>query len=67
MKICLAGTGAMGEVHVKALAKIDGVEVASVVGRTEDGVREFASKWNIPFHSTTSRPASIDPGSTASS
>ena len=31
MKICLAGTGAMGEIHVKALKKIDDVEI--VVGR----------------------------------
>ena len=30
MKICLAGTGAMGEIHVKALAKID--DVADRVG-----------------------------------
>ena len=42
MKICLAGTGAMGEIHVKALAKIDGVEVVSVAGahgRGREGVR----------------------------
>src|SRR5215203_1488539 len=52
MKICLAGTGAMGEIHVKALAKIEGVEVVSVAGRTADGVAEFANKWSIPFHST---------------
>ena len=52
MKICLAGTGAMGEIHVKALAKIEGVEVVSVAGRTPDGVAEFAGKWSIPFHST---------------
>ena len=32
MKICLAGTGAMGEIHVKALAKIDDVEVVSIAG-----------------------------------
>jgi 2-hydroxy-4-carboxymuconate semialdehyde hemiacetal dehydrogenase len=51
MKICLAGTGAMGEIHAQALAKIDGVEIASVAGRT-DGVKEFAEKWKIPFSST---------------
>ena len=52
MKICLAGTGAMGEIHVKALAKIDDVQIVSVAGRTEEGVKEFATKWNIPFAST---------------
>ena len=67
MKICLAGTGAMGEIHVKALAKIEGVEVVSVAGRTEDGVKEFAAKWNIPYPRPTSRPASTGPASTPSS
>jgi 2-hydroxy-4-carboxymuconate semialdehyde hemiacetal dehydrogenase len=52
MKICLAGTGAMGEIHVKALAKINDVQIVSVVGRTEDGVKEFATKWYIPYAST---------------
>lgn len=52
MKICLAGTGAMGEIHVKALAKIDDVEVVSVAGRTAESAREFAAKWNIPHHSS---------------
>src|ERR671913_1937919 len=51
MKICLAGTGAMGEIHVKALAKIDGVEVVSVAGRTTEGAAEFAKKFNVPFAS----------------
>ncbi len=52
MNICLAGTGAMGEIHVKALKKIEGVQVVSVAGRTERGVKDFAEKWNIPFSST---------------
>jgi len=59
MKICLAGTGAMGEIHVKALKRIDGVEVVSVAGRTENGVKEFAAKWNIP-HSSTNLEECID-------
>ena len=40
MKICLAGTGAMGEIHAKALAKIEGVEVVSVAARTDDSAKE---------------------------
>jgi 2-hydroxy-4-carboxymuconate semialdehyde hemiacetal dehydrogenase len=59
MNICLAGTGAMGEIHAKALAKIEGVEIVSVAGRTADGARDFAAKWNVPFHSTD-LPACID-------
>jgi 2-hydroxy-4-carboxymuconate semialdehyde hemiacetal dehydrogenase len=52
MKICLAGTGAMGEIHVKALAKIEGVEVVAVSSRTEESGKAFAEKWKIPFTST---------------
>jgi 2-hydroxy-4-carboxymuconate semialdehyde hemiacetal dehydrogenase len=59
MKICLAGTGAMGEIHVKALKKIDDVQVVSVAGRTDAGVKEFAAKWNIP-HSSTNLEECID-------
>ena len=62
MKICLAGTGAMGEIHVKALAKINDVQIVSVAGRTEDGVKEFATKWKIPFASTDLRACIDRPG-----
>jgi len=62
MKICLAGTGAMGEIHVKALKKIEGVQVVSVAGRTESGVKEFAGKWNIPFSSTDLETCMDRPG-----
>lgn len=62
MKICLAGTGAMGEIHVKALAKINDVEIVSVTGRTEDGVKEFATKWNIPYASTDLKACIDRPG-----
>ncbi|MEC7094769.1 MAG: oxidoreductase, partial [Pseudomonadota bacterium] len=33
MKICLAGGGAFGKKHLDALQLIEGVEVASVIGR----------------------------------
>ena len=62
MKICLAGTGAMGEIHVKALKKIEGTQVVSVVGRTEEGVKDFAAKWNIPFASTSLETGIDRPG-----
>ena len=53
MKICLAGTGAMGLTHMKALRKIDGVEVASVNSRTAERGKAFAAEWKIPFTSTS--------------
>ena len=32
MKICVAGQGAFGQKHLEALKRIDGVEVASLIG-----------------------------------
>src|SRR5690606_24325956 len=62
MKICLAGTGAMGEIHAKSLSNIEGVEIVSVAGRLEDGVKEFAEKWKIPFFTDSLEEALDRPG-----
>jgi 2-hydroxy-4-carboxymuconate semialdehyde hemiacetal dehydrogenase len=62
MKIALAGTGAMGEVHAKALRNIAGVEVVSVAGRTEEHAKEFAAKWNIPYASADLEACIDQPG-----
>jgi 2-hydroxy-4-carboxymuconate semialdehyde hemiacetal dehydrogenase len=53
LKICLAGTGAMGEIHMKALQKIGGVDVVALASRTAESGRSFADQWKIPFHSTS--------------
>src|SRR5438309_10237920 len=52
MKISLAGTGAMGVIHMKALKKIAGVDVVSINSRTDESGRAFAAEWGIPHHST---------------
>jgi 2-hydroxy-4-carboxymuconate semialdehyde hemiacetal dehydrogenase len=62
MKIALAGTGAMGVIHMKALQKIDGVEVVSVASRTAESGQTFASEWKIPFHSTNLEACIDRPG-----
>jgi 2-hydroxy-4-carboxymuconate semialdehyde hemiacetal dehydrogenase len=62
MKICLAGTGAMAEIHMKALEKIGGVEVVSLASRTEEGGRQFAGQWKIPFYSTNLEESVDRPG-----
>jgi 2-hydroxy-4-carboxymuconate semialdehyde hemiacetal dehydrogenase len=51
MKVCLAGEGAMGVNHMKALRKIDEVEVVTVAGGIEKDVRRFAEEWKIPHWS----------------
>jgi len=48
MKICVAGEGAFGNKHLEALAKIDGVDVASLVGGVADATEAVAKKFNIP-------------------
>ena len=48
MKICVAGEGAFGTKHIEALARIDGVEVASLVGGVRDATEAAAKKFNIP-------------------
>ena len=62
MKIALAGTGAMGVIHMKALQKIEGVEVVSIAARTEESGKAFADEWKIPFHSTNLEACIDRPG-----
>jgi 2-hydroxy-4-carboxymuconate semialdehyde hemiacetal dehydrogenase len=62
MKICLAGTGAMGVIHAKALAKIDGVEIVSVASRTAESGKAFAAEYKIPFTSTNLEQCIDRPG-----
>ena len=62
MKICLAGTGAMGVIHMKALQKIEGVEVVSIASRTDESGKAFAKEWKIPFHSTSVEECIDRPG-----
>jgi 2-hydroxy-4-carboxymuconate semialdehyde hemiacetal dehydrogenase len=62
MKIALAGTGAMGVIHIKALKKIAGVEVVSVNSRTEESGKAFASEWGIPHYSTRLEESIDRPG-----
>ena len=53
MRICVAGAaGAFGRKHLDALARIDGVEVTSVVGREQGPIQAFASDRGIG-HATT--------------
>lgn len=44
------GTGSIAATHVQAL-RINGINIAAVVGRTLEGTRAFAAKWDIPRYS----------------
>jgi len=52
MKIALAGAGAFGIKHLEGLAKIDGVEVVSLVGRELGKTQEVAAKFGVRHVST---------------
>jgi 2-hydroxy-4-carboxymuconate semialdehyde hemiacetal dehydrogenase len=62
VKICLAGTGAMGVIHMKALKKLEDVEVVSIASRTEASGKAFAAEWGIPFTSTSLEACVDRPG-----
>jgi 2-hydroxy-4-carboxymuconate semialdehyde hemiacetal dehydrogenase len=61
MKICVAGAGAFGIKHLEGLAKIDGVEVVSLVGRTE-ATAEVAAKFGVRHWCTDLAEGLAQPG-----
>ncbi len=62
MKICMVGQGAFAKKHLDGLKNIDGVEVASIAGGSEDSTRETAEKYGIPHWTTDLEEALAQPG-----
>ena len=62
MKIALAGQGAFGTQHMKAIQNIPGIEVISLTGGRPAGTREFAETWKIPHWTTDLRESLKQPG-----
>jgi 2-hydroxy-4-carboxymuconate semialdehyde hemiacetal dehydrogenase len=62
MKVILVGAGAFGVKHLEAMAKIDGVEVVSVVSRDPVSTAEIAKKWKIAHSTTDLAEALAQPG-----
>jgi 2-hydroxy-4-carboxymuconate semialdehyde hemiacetal dehydrogenase len=58
MKVALAGAGAFGVKQQEAIAKIDGVEVVSLVGRTLEATQEVARRFGVG-HVTTELAQSL--------
>jgi len=65
MKIVLAGAGAFGQKHLDAIEAIDGIEVASIVGRQLEPTREVAHKYGIAHATTELAEALSQPAVTA--
>src|SRR5262245_53444638 len=62
MKICMVGSGAFAKKHLDGLARIKGVEVASIHGRTAETTKPAADKYAIPFSTTDFNAAINHPG-----
>jgi 2-hydroxy-4-carboxymuconate semialdehyde hemiacetal dehydrogenase len=62
MKVILVGAGAFGVKHLDALAKIDGVEVVSLVSRDPTSTAAVAMKWKVPHCTTDLAQALAQPG-----
>ena len=62
MKVILVGAGAFGVKHLEAMAKIDGIEVLSLVSRDPVTTAEVAKKWKIPHCTTELAQALAQPG-----
>jgi 2-hydroxy-4-carboxymuconate semialdehyde hemiacetal dehydrogenase len=62
MKICMVGQGAFAKKHLNGLAKIDGVEVAALAGRSPDSTEAVAKKYDIPFWTSDLDEALAQPG-----
>ena len=52
LKVALAGAGAFGCKHLDAIARIDNVDVVSLVGRTQEKTQSIAESYGIS-HATT--------------
>ena len=62
MKIALAGQGAFGVKHLEAVAKIEGIQVASLAGGNAAQTQEVAKKFNIPHWTLDLAESLAQPG-----
>lgn len=62
MKIALAGQGAFGVKHLEAVARIEGVQVASLAGANAAQTQEVAKKFNIPHWTLDLAESLAQPG-----
>ncbi len=62
MKIALAGQGAFGVKHLEAVARIEGIQVASLAGGNAAQTEEVAKKFNIPHWTSDLAESLAQPG-----
>ena len=49
IRTAIVGTGFMGRVHLEAVRRTEGVEVAAIVGRTEDAAQRLGAGFGVPM------------------
>jgi 2-hydroxy-4-carboxymuconate semialdehyde hemiacetal dehydrogenase len=62
MKILMIGQGAFGCKHLDALQNIEGAEVVSIVGGSEESTKAVAEKYAIPHYTTDLAEGLAQPG-----
>src|SRR5437867_1470555 len=62
MKIVMVGQGAFGQKHLDAIARIDGIEVASLCGGSPDSTKAVAQAKGIPHWTTHLAESLKQPG-----
>ncbi|KAA3622965.1 MAG: gfo/Idh/MocA family oxidoreductase [Proteobacteria bacterium] len=62
MKICMVGEGAFANKHLDALASIEGVEVAAIVGGVDGATEKVATDRGIPFWTVDLEEGLSQPG-----
>jgi predicted dehydrogenase len=55
IRTAIVGTGFMGRVHLEAVRRTEGVEVAAIVGRTEDAAQRLGAGFGVPLMKTDYR------------
>ena len=62
MKVAIAGNGAFGTQHMKAIQNIPDIEVISLTGGRPAGTEDFARTWKIPHWTTDLSETLKQPG-----
>jgi predicted dehydrogenase len=60
IRTAIIGTGFMGRVHLEGVRRVEGVEVAAVVGRREEAAHRIADGFSVPTVTTDYREVLSD-------
>jgi predicted dehydrogenase len=52
IRAAVVGTGFMGRVHLEALRRTEGIEIAAVVGREAESAQKIARGFDVPLQPT---------------